>query len=150
MRIRRAETNDAHALMTIRRDAILTLATPAMSRVQAEQWANNVAPERISRALREHNVWVAVEEKVLAWVETNADHVAALYVSPSASGRGVGSALLGVAEGWLLASGHELVHLIASSNAVGFYRGRGYVNSGGPDADGAWPLCKRLRSQSHG
>ena len=46
-----------------------------------------------ARALREHDVWVAVEGAAMGWVEVDRDGVAALYVSPSWSRRGVGSAL---------------------------------------------------------
>jgi nucleoside phosphorylase len=62
MRIRRAEAADEEALAQIRRSAILALAVPAISMAQAEQWATQAAVDRIARAIRNHEVWVAVED----------------------------------------------------------------------------------------
>jgi putative acetyltransferase len=98
MQIRRAEAADEEALAGIRRSAILALAVPAISMEQAEKWAARAAADRIARAIREHDVWVAVEGAAIGWVEVDRDRVAALYVSPSCSRRGVGSALLARAE----------------------------------------------------
>src|SRR5213083_913308 len=83
MQIRRAEAADDEALASIRRRAILALAVPAMSREQAERWAARGAADRVARAMREHDVWVAVEGPAIGWVEVDRDRVAALYVSPS-------------------------------------------------------------------
>src|SRR5438270_591071 len=88
MQIRRAEAADEEALASIRRRAILALAVPAMSREQAERWATRGAADRVARAMREHDVWVAVEGAAIGWVEVDRDRVAALYVSPSCSRRG--------------------------------------------------------------
>src|SRR6266513_6218644 len=94
MHIRRAEAADEEALASIRRRAILALAVPAMSREQAERWATRGAADRVASAMREHDVWVVVEGAAIGWVEVDRDRVAALYVSPSCSRRGVGSVLL--------------------------------------------------------
>src|SRR5512145_492435 len=61
MQIRRAEAADEEALASIRRRAILALAVPAMSREQAERWATRGAADRVARAMRDDDVWVAVE-----------------------------------------------------------------------------------------
>jgi len=95
MQIRRAEPADEEALASIRRRAIFALAVPAMSREQAERWATRAAPDRVARAMLEHDVWVAVEGAAIGWVEVDRYRVAALYGSPSCSRRGVGSVLLG-------------------------------------------------------
>ena len=144
MRIRRAEATDEQALAHIRRSAILMLAVPAMSMEQAEQWAARAAADRITRAIRDHDVWVAVEGAAIGWVEVDQDRVAALYVSPSCAGRGVGSGLLARAEASILRSGYAAAHLESSQNALAFYFRRGYVRCGPPDADGAYPLRKDL------
>lgn len=144
MQIRRADAMDEEVLAQIRRAAILTLAVPTLAREQAEQWAGQVAPDRIARALREHDVWVAVTETVIGWVEVDHDHLAALYVTPASAGRGVGSALLAQAERAIQCAGYTAVHLEASPNALLFYLHRGYRHSGLPDADGAYPLRKEL------
>src|SRR5688572_20238461 len=98
MKIRRGETTDEEALAGIRRSAIFGLAVPAISMEQAVQWATRSAADRIVRAIRDHDVWVAVEETMIGWVEIDRDRIAALYVSPPWSRRGVGSGLLARAE----------------------------------------------------
>src|SRR6266851_2398204 len=111
MQIRRAEAADEEALASIRRRAILALAVPAMSREQAERWATRGAADRVARAMREHDVWVAVEGAAIGWVEVDRDRVAALYVSPSCSRRGVGSVLLTFAETSIRSSGYTTARL---------------------------------------
>src|SRR5262249_46649176 len=113
-----------------------------MSMEQAEKWATRPVGDRVARAIQEHEVWVAVEGATIGWVEVDRDRVAALYVSPSSSGRGIGSALLARAEMSIRDSGYATARLESSQNALGFYLRRAYVRCGPPDADGAWPLRK--------
>src|SRR5262244_1918772 len=149
MQIRRAEAADEEALASIRRRAILALAVPAMSREQAERWAARGAVDRVARAIREHDVWVAVEGAAMGWVEVDRNRVAALYVSPSCSRRGVGSVLLARAETSIRSSGYPTTRLESSPNALEFYFRRGYVRCGPPDAQGACPLRKDLTAVGH-
>ena len=144
MQIRRAEAADEEVLTSIRRRAILVLAVPAMSREQAEKWVTRAAADRMARALRDHDVWVAVQEVAIGWVEVDRDRVAALYVSPSCSRRGVGSVLLSFAEASIWSSGYTTARLESSQNALDFYLRRGFRRCGAPDTDGAWPLHKEL------
>src|SRR5262245_47433817 len=144
MEIRRAEADDEEALAAIRRRAILALAVPAMSREQADRWAARGPADRVARAMREHDVWVAVEGTVIGWVEVDRDRIAALYVSPCCSRRGVGSILLSFAETSIRSSGYTTARLESSQNALDYYLRRGYRQSGPADSDGAWPLRKDL------
>ena len=144
MQIRRAEAADEDALAHIRRSAILALAVPAMSMEQAETWAARAAADRIARAIRDHDVSVAVEGAPIGWIEVDRDRVAALYVSPSCSRRGVGSVLLAVAEASLRSSGYTTARLESSRNALDYYLRRGYLQCGPADSHGALPLRKDL------
>jgi putative acetyltransferase len=144
MRIRRAKATDEDVLARIRRTAILELAVSAMSLERAEQWSARASADRIVRAIQDHTVWVAVEGAVVGWVEVDRDRVAALYVSPSCSRRGIGSALLARAEASIQSSGYTTARLESSPNALDFYLRRGFRRCGAPDADGAWPLHKEL------
>ena len=144
MQIRRGEAADEDALATIRRRAILALAVPALSREQAERWAARGAVDRVARAIREHDVWVAAEGAAIGWVEVDRDRVAALYVSPSCSRRGVGSALLTFAEAFIRSSGYTTVRLESSQNALDYYLRRGYLRCGPTDSNEALPLRKDL------
>lgn len=142
--IRRADPSDHMALSAIRRSAILELAVAAMSTSQAEQWANRAAADRVTRAILHHAVWIAVQEAPIGWVEVDEDRVAALYVAPHCSGRGVGSRLLLRAEAAIRDGGHATARLETSPNAATFYLHRGYLPSEARTADGALPLSKRL------
>jgi GNAT superfamily N-acetyltransferase len=94
--------------------------------------------------MRDHDVWVAVEGAAIGWIEVDRDRVAALYVSPSCSRRGVGSALLTFAETSIRNSGYTIARLESSQNALDYYLRRGYLRCGPADSDGAWPLRKDL------
>jgi putative acetyltransferase len=146
MHVRHAQAADEEALAAIRRNSILALAVPALSEEQAKEWAERVAADRISRAIREHVVLVAVEgEAAIGWVEVDRDCVAGLYVSPASARRGVGSALLARAETHIRSFGHAIARLESSQNALGFYVRRGYVRCGAPRSNGAWPVSKEFR-----
>ena len=148
MQIRRAEAADEEALAQIRRSAILALAAPAMSTDQAKKWAARAAADRVARAIRDHDVWIAVDGVALGWVEVDRDRVAALYVSPSYSRRGIGSALLTFAESFIQRSCYAMARLESSQNALDFYLRRGYVRRGPADSEGAYPLSKALIARS--
>lgn len=141
---RSARADDAAALAGIRRSAIVELAVPALSEAQAAQWADGAAADRIARAIGEHEVWIAEAGEAVGWVEIDRDRIAALYVRPDHSRRGVGTGLLRLAESRIRCAGHTVAHLAASVNAIGFYARRGYVRSGPTAADGSIPLSKAL------
>jgi len=143
MKVRRAEHADEEALAVIRRRAILALAGSAASAEEAMRWANSAQPDRIERAIREHEVWVA-EDVAVGWVEIARDRVAGLYVAPPFAGRGIGSELLSLAEASIRGSGHAAVRLEASRNALEFYLRRGYRRSGRDLPDGSHPVRKDL------
>jgi GNAT superfamily N-acetyltransferase len=147
MQIRRAEPADEEALASIRCSAILALAVPAISMERAEKWAAGAAADRIARAIREHDVWIAVERTAIGWIEVDQDCIAALYVSPSSSRRGVGSRLLAHAETYIQSSGYATARLESGQSALAFYLRRGYRRCGPPDADRAYPLSKDLAAR---
>lgn len=142
--IRRANLNDKPALARIRRDAILTLAVPTLSPEQAAQWASSAADDRIARAIREHEVWVAVADFAIGWIAVDRDRVAGLYVAPTYANQGVGSALLARAETAIHSGGYTTARLESSQNALAFYLRRSYQQCGSPDAEGAYPMRKDL------
>jgi GNAT superfamily N-acetyltransferase len=115
-----------------------------MSVEQAEEWATRAPADRVVRAIRDHDVWVAVDGIASGWVEVDRDRVAALYVSPSCARRGVGSILLARAETSIRSSGYATACLESSQNALDFYLRRGYVRCGPTDAERAYPLRKDL------
>ena len=144
MHLRRADVSDEAALAQIRRDAILTLAVLTLSPEQAAQWAASAAADRIARAIREHEVWVAVADAAVGWVEVDRDRVAGLYIAPAYANQGVGSALLARAETAIHSGGYTTARLESSQNALAFYLRRSYRQCGSPDAEGAYPMRKDL------
>ena len=147
MRIRRAEAAEHAALAAIRRSAILALAVPKLSPEQAVQWADAMAADRIVRAIRDHEVWVAVAADIVGWVEIAHDRIAALYVAPPYARRGVGAALMAHAEAAIRRAGCTTARLEASPNVLGFYLRRGYLHHGAPDHSGAYPMRKALSAE---
>ena len=144
--LRPARPADARSLAAIRREAILSLATPEMGRHRARDWADSSAHERVCRAIEQNEVWVAEHEGAAAgWVEIARDRVEGLYVRPDLAGSGIGSALLVHAEGLIRSAGHCAVALDASSNAEQFYLHRGYEAQTGDISDGGRPMLKPLR-----
>lgn len=144
MQIRRAEASDEQALFHIRQRAILELAIPVIQVEEAEQWAMSAALDRVARAIAEHEVWIAVEDKIIGWIEIDHNRIAALYVLPAVARHGVGSSLLAFAEIAISKASYTTVHLDASQNAREFYLRRGYIQTGSQKPDGSWPLAKEL------
>ncbi len=142
--IRRADSVDAESLDAVRRSSILGLSAPSISNEEAERWAGGAGADRITRAIREHSVWVAVREAAFGWIEVDCDRVNALYVAPEFARRGVGSALLCVAETSIQRAGYAAARLLASRNALDFYLHRGYLRSGPVLSDGSHPMTKHF------
>ncbi|MBW2242557.1 MAG: GNAT family N-acetyltransferase [Deltaproteobacteria bacterium] len=143
--IRPALRADAQLLAAIRRDAILTLATPTYGLDRARDWADSSAVERIHRAIEDHEVWLSeFENAVVGWIEIDRDRVEGIYVSPDLAGRGIGSALLMYAEGRIRSAGYCAAALDASWNAEPFYLRRGYEAQAERSAEGGRPMLKPL------
>lgn len=143
--IRPAVPRDAPALAGIRREAILTLAVATYGSKRARDWADSAPADRVHRAITQREVWVAEQAgSALGWVEIDGGRVEGIYVRPDASGAGIGSALLSLAEGLIRGAGHAAVALDASRNAEPFYLRRGYQVLAERAADGARPMLKPL------
>lgn len=127
VKIRLAHPEDVFVLEMIRKEAILSLASEKMGEKEAFEWANSAAPDRVQRALQEHDVSVAeVEEQVVGWIEFTNNQIEGLYVKPELAGQGIGSVLLSYAEKRIFSNGHGSIRLNASLNAEQFYNHRGY------------------------
>lgn len=148
VRIRRATSADEAVLANIRLRAIREIAGPAATAERAEAWATRIGPDRIPRAIREHEVWIAEDDEALGWIEIDGDRIAGLYVSPDHARRGVGSELMRFAEEAIGAAGHPSARLEASENALSFYLHRGYLDDGPQLEDTSWPLRKPLPRKS--
>ena len=146
--IRDAHDEDAEALLSVRRDAIMGLADE-YGLAEAEGWANapHANRERAAHAIAANHVWVAESgPDLVGWVEVRDSTLRSLYVRASASGAGIGTLLLERAEHHIVASGLGSANLKASPNAERFYRNRGYVQVGKRTSNGAIPMEKVLES----
>ena len=77
--IRSAIASDAHKLLAIRWDAIISL-VDNFGHV-AERWANSASPDRATLAIQHNTVWVAESESmVVGWIEVKGAKVNGLYV----------------------------------------------------------------------
>lgn len=129
---------------TIRRSAILGVQTDLKPKVR-EAWANRRGPDSfVERVARGEVVIASVAGEDVGWGSCEADHISALYVCPSFGRRGVGRTLLAELEATVVRRGHECVRLESSLNAVSFYAGLGYAQSGSLRVDGSLPMTKRL------
>jgi GNAT superfamily N-acetyltransferase len=143
--IRRARADEAQTLTAIRREAILRLAAAQMGDAGAAAWASSAPPDRVARAIAGSEVWVADRSgDPVGWVEIERNRIEGLYVRPGGAQRGIGSALLGHAEGRIRSAGHVEARLDASPNAETFYARRGYERLAERDADDRQPMRKAL------
>ena len=141
--IRSAIASDAHRLLAIRWDAIISLVDD-FGHV-AERWANSASPDRATLAIKHNTVWVAESESmVVGWIEVKGAKVNGLYVDSSVSRSGVGSSLMAYAELTIQTQGKVAVHLDASPNAVSFYARLGYEVAGTPKPNNSVPMVKRF------
>ncbi|MEA3151212.1 MAG: putative acetyltransferase [Gammaproteobacteria bacterium] len=143
--IRKALFGDVPRLWELRRQSILELAPAGMTMDQSRAWAANLTIQGMEKRFRETEVWIAeMDDAIVGWVAVRADHLVALYADPRFARKGIGSELLGWAEGLMREAGIELIRAEASPNAEEFYLRRGYEPAGLRAADGALPLLKRL------
>ena len=148
--IRCARSSDVDALMAIRHEAILALASGTYGRDAAQEWAQGGTVARVQRALLEDQLFVAELNETLGWVEFAANEIKGLYVRPAQAQQGIGSALLTYAEQAILAAGYETITLDASWNAEEFYMRRGYQPIAERSLKTGRPMRKRFAPSANG
>ena len=134
--IRPARPNDAFAMMTVHREAILSKAVSHYKQSTLDAWAVGATPDRLARVeqqIADPGFIVLVAEagdEVIGYgvAVPSDEQLRALYVKPNAIGR-VGNALLSELEKHAFRTS-EVLTCDASLNAVGFYRANGYTEHG--------------------
>lgn len=127
--VRPAAPEYAEALCALHVASIREICSPDYTPEQIDGWTLNKHPAIYANRMIKDGVrfHIAVaDDELLGFVDWSGDEVYGLYVSPGAVGRGVGSALLALAEAGLAASGVEVVRLNATLTAIPFYAARGY------------------------
>lgn len=136
--LRPATPADAGAMVRLHRAAVQAVADADYPAAVREAWSPVPTPER--------EAWLVgriTDPAIVCRVAVDAGHVVgfvfasvapakvhALYVHPAHGGRGIGRTLLAAAEAQARAQGATSIELMASRNAVGFYRACGYARLG--------------------
>lgn len=135
LRIRQACESDRQAMAAVHAASIRRLCLGPYSREQVDAWTSVLRPEVYEDALSRKVVLVAeatdgAADKALLGLGILDPHewvVGALYVEPSATGNGVGKALLEAMEAEAARRGATGLTVHATVNAVEFYARRGYA-----------------------
>ena len=127
--VRTATENDTAEMCRVQRAAIFGLARNHYAVDQKKDWVVGFDPEHLRMALAEPAVAAFVAEnggKMAGFSVMNGDELRALYVRPEASGKGVGSRLLGATQEEALARGIRRLRLYATLNSRSFYESNGF------------------------
>jgi len=136
MQIRRATIDDAAAICDMHVRSIRQLCSADYTAEQIEAWAWRKRPENYSRAMSEggETMFVAVDEhdRVAGFVAFRDGEIYGLYVAPESVRKGIGTALLEVAEAEMRRAGVTVVKFRSTTTALPFYLRHGYCR--GEDA----------------
>ena len=143
--IRAAEAADSHTVWRIHTEAIRSIEDDLYTRDEIENWARKHTPDGYAEPIAAKRIFVAeVNGEVIGFGQFNfvTAVVERIYVLPSASGNGVGQALMREAERRAVAAGCPKLYLSSSLNAVTFYERCGFVRTGAPSREEGVPMVK--------
>ena len=126
--IRRATLDDRQAIYEIQRAAILETCRRSYPEEDVTVWAGLLSPDSY-HAIRDRYFIVAEREgriEGFGQLDEQEGEVEAIYVSPSASGRGAGSAILQHLEERARQCGLQELKVRSTLNAESFYARHGY------------------------
>lgn len=127
--IRRAVASDAAAIYDVHISAILVTCAREYSEHEISGWIAGKTPDGYVPAIAASDFFVALSAlRIVGFSEFDPEsrEIAAVYVHPSYSRRGVGQLLLREAEAAARTRNVPSVHLHATLNAVPFYQAAGY------------------------
>lgn len=153
VRVRPATPDDALAVLALHRAAIRERGPAAYDDRAVAAWARRGDPDDYPIEDSDHAFFVAERDGAVAGfgdLALDEAEIVGVYVHPDHQRRGVGRALVERLESVARDRGHDALELVASLNAVGFYRGLGYEQvraerhetSGGIELD-----CVRMRTR---
>ncbi|BCY12163.1 GNAT family N-acetyltransferase [Actinoplanes sp. L3-i22] len=93
-----------------------------------ERMCAHFDPPRIRELAGQREMFVAVDDGVLATVSRDGNKVYTMFVDPAAHGRGLGRLLMGHIEGLAAADGFDHMETGASITGHGFYHRLGYAD----------------------
>ncbi len=128
MRLRTATESDAQAIHELHLRSARQLWPSRYDTAQIEGWIEGRAPEGYLDGIEAGEMFVAEENSRLAgFGHARPGTVAAIFVDPTAVGRGVGAALLEHAIAMARRRHSGSIRLAATLNAEGFYARFGFV-----------------------
>jgi putative acetyltransferase len=135
---RSATPSDAEAIATAHIDSIRSIGPQFYPPHIVDAWAAGLTGELYVRAMNEGEAFFVatdpVDDSVVLGFSTHRhtpeEHRTAVYVRGSASRQGIGSALFGMAEADVRASGGTSINIAASIAAVDFYTANGFEEVG--------------------
>ncbi len=123
--IRPLRPGDGGELARPHRRAILATPLQYYTAEQLQSWAEGLRPEGYSVAPGGH-FDIAAARDVVAFCDQAGDEVRGLYVDPDWHGRGIGSALMRLAEQRMMAAGVQVARVHAALSSQSFYEHCGY------------------------
>ena len=133
MKVRPATATDAESIWQVHGDSIRALCRDRYRPEEIAAWIAVRNPESYRVALQSRELFVAEDGGAIVGfgqLDPVKAEVEACYVTPSATGSGVGSALLARMEDSVRRHGHALVRLNSTLNAESFYAAQGYRRLG--------------------
>jgi predicted N-acetyltransferase YhbS len=129
--IRPATSDDVPAIRRVHESSIRGLGPAAYTAEEVESWVGVLTDDGYYWAMTEGGetfiVAETAEDGVIAFCSLAGDELKGLYVVPSWARRGVGAALLRLAEAAIAAAGHRTIRLGATLVGQPFYAAHGYV-----------------------
>ena len=130
--IREARKEDGPSIALVHTVTVSAIETNLYTREEIESWATPRSLDGYAELIQTRECFVAeVDDQIAGFGVLNpaTSVIDAVYVSPSASGRGIGLRLLHTLEERALSLGLKTLQLNASLNAVPFYRRAGYLGA---------------------
>lgn len=133
IKIREATKEDAEEILEVHSNSIRGLGHTHYTEEEIDAWDHDRSPEKYHESIEDTSSHMLVAEendKIVGFgsVDTQDEEVTAIYVSPEHARGGVGSELLGRIEEIAVEHGLESLELVASLNAVEFYKEEGYTS----------------------
>jgi predicted N-acetyltransferase YhbS len=133
--IRAARPDDAPAIRLVHESSIRGLGPAAYTAAEVESWVGVLTVEKYVEAMMLGDEAFIVAEAaptaggdgVIAFCSWARDEVKGLYVAPAWARRGVGTALLRLAEAAIVGAGHRTIRIGATLVGRPFYEAHGYA-----------------------
>lgn len=135
---RRASEADAPEIADAHRDSIISIGPAFYPAQVVDDWQAGLQPDVYTTAMGRGEVFFVAEHRTMRgilgfasdYTISGVDHGTSAYVRGTAARRGIGSALLRLAEAHAVETGAATIHIEASLAAVAFYAANGYQEIG--------------------